>query len=361
MIPSHLTLSPFVNMWQTIPLLTYLENSLIVCSVASVALVIIALLAAYAVSRYRFTGSRLLSITILSTQMFPGILFLLPLFVIFVNLSQVTGINLYGSRTGLIITYMTFTLPFAIWMLAAYLDAHPRELDEAATVDGTGPLGPHPGGHPGRDPGHRRGGYLRVHDRLERDALCLRAHQQLDRTLAVGLQGYAHQNQVYWNQIMAASLTVSVPIVVGFLLLQRFLVAGADGQLRRVAVRRPTLQIRRNENLSALIPTSPGRRPVACRGDGLRFRTHRTTGPTASVSQPRRWGSVLTWAGVHGRSDGGPWERRKWRIPWIDCTHQRSVLQLLRATPAVWLPRSRHVGVACCAIPDRVSSITAGR
>ena len=46
------------------------------------------------------------------------------------------------------------------------------------------------------------------------------------RTLAVGLQGYATQNQVYWNQIMAASLTVSVPIVVGFLLLQRFLVAG---------------------------------------------------------------------------------------------------------------------------------------
>jgi hypothetical protein len=46
------------------------------------------------------------------------------------------------------------------------------------------------------------------------------------RTLAVGLQGYATQNQVYWNQVMAASLTVSVPIVVGFLLLQRFLVAG---------------------------------------------------------------------------------------------------------------------------------------
>ncbi len=128
-------------MWQTIPLLTYLENSLIVCSVASVASVVVALLAAYAISRYRFHGRQLFSLTILSTQMFPGILFLLPLFVIFVNLSQTTGINLYGSRTGLIITYMTFTLPFAIWMLAAYLDTIPRELDEAATVDGTGPLG----------------------------------------------------------------------------------------------------------------------------------------------------------------------------------------------------------------------------
>ena len=60
------------------------------------------------------------------------------------------------------------------------------------------------------------------------------------RTLAVGLQGYATQNQVYWNQIMAASLTVSVPIVVGFLLLQRFLVAGHDGRLGQVTpVRAP--------------------------------------------------------------------------------------------------------------------------
>ena len=60
-IPSHLTLSPFVDMWQTIPLLTYLENSLIVCSVASVASVIVALLAAYAVSRYRFHGRQVFS------------------------------------------------------------------------------------------------------------------------------------------------------------------------------------------------------------------------------------------------------------------------------------------------------------
>jgi multiple sugar transport system permease protein len=140
-IPSHLTVSPFRAMWQTIPLLTYLENSLIVCSIAAVASVLVALFASYAISRYRFRGRQVFSVTILSTQMFPGILFLLPLFVIFVNIGNVTGLNLYGTRTGLIITYMTFTLPFAIWMLAAYLDTIPRELDEAATVDGTGPLG----------------------------------------------------------------------------------------------------------------------------------------------------------------------------------------------------------------------------
>ena len=225
--PSHVTVAPFIDMWQTIPLLRYLENSLVVSTTASVASVLIALLAAYAISRYRFHGRQVFSITILSTQMFPGILFLLPLFVIFVNIGRVTSINLYGSRTGLIITYMTFTLPFAIWMLAAYLDTIPRELDEAAKVDGSGPMGAFirvviPAAIPGIIAVLIYAFMTAWSEMLFASVLT----NDSTRTLAVGLQGYATQNQVYWNQIMAASLTVSVPIVVGFLLLQRFLVAG---------------------------------------------------------------------------------------------------------------------------------------
>ena len=237
-IPSHLTFSPFVQMWQTIPLLTYLENSLIVCSVAAVASVLVALFASYAVSRYRFHGRQVFTITILSTQMFPGILFLLPLFVIFVNIGNTTGLNLYGTRTGLIITYMTFTLPFAIWMLAAYLDTIPRELDEAAAVDGTGPLGAFirvviPAAVPGIVAVLIYAFMTAWSEMLFASVLT----NDSTRTLAVGLQGYATQNQVYWNQIMAASLTTSVPIVVGFLLLQRFLVGRPDGRLGQVGPR----------------------------------------------------------------------------------------------------------------------------
>ena len=226
-LPSHLTLTPFVDMWRTIPLMRYLVNSLIVSTTASVASVLVALLASYALSRYRFRGLQAFSIGVLSTQMFPGILFLLPLFVIFVNISQTTGINLYGSRTGLIITYMTFTLPFAIWMLAAYLDTVPRELDEAAKVDGNGPMGAFikvviPAAVPGIIAVLIYAFMTSWSEMLFASVLT----NDSTRTLAVGLQGYATQNQVYWNQIMAASLTVSLPIVVGFLLLQRFLVAG---------------------------------------------------------------------------------------------------------------------------------------
>jgi multiple sugar transport system permease protein len=226
-LPGHLTVQPFIDMWHTIPLATYFVNSLIVSSIASVASVVVALLAAYAVSRYRFRGRQVFSISVLSTQMFPGILFLLPLFVIFVNIDRVTGLDLYGSRTGLIITYMTFTLPFAIWMLVGYLDSIPRELDEAAKVDGTGPMGALvrvviPAAVPGIVA-------VLIYAFMTAWGEVLFASVLTDdstRTLAVGLQGYATQNNVYWNQIMAASLTVSVPIVIGFLLLQRFLVAG---------------------------------------------------------------------------------------------------------------------------------------
>ncbi len=225
--PSHITFSPFREMWHTIPLGRYFVNSLIVCSIASVLSVIVALFAAYALSRFRFRGRQGFSIVVLSTQMFPGILFLLPLYVIFVNIGQDTGINLYGSRTGLIITYLTFSLPFAIWMLTGYLDSVPRDLDEAAMVDGNGPLGAFlrvvlPAARPGIIA-------VLIYAFMTAWGEVLFASVLTDdstRTLAVGLQGYATQNNVYWNQIIAAALTVSLPVAAGFLFLQRYLVAG---------------------------------------------------------------------------------------------------------------------------------------
>ncbi|MEU6853283.1 carbohydrate ABC transporter permease [Actinacidiphila alni] len=226
-IPNGITFRPYVDIWKTVPLGHYFMNSLIVSVSATLFSVIIAIFAAYGVSRYRFPGRQFFTVTVLSTQMFPGILFLLPLFLIFVNIGNSTGIQLYGSRLGLIITYLTFSLPFSIWMLVGYFDSIPRDLDEAAKVDGCGPFGALfrvvvPAAIPGIV------------------AVCVYAFMTAwgevlfasvmtndsTRTLAVGLRGYASQNDVYWNQVMAASLVVSVPVVAGFLLLQRYLVAG---------------------------------------------------------------------------------------------------------------------------------------
>ncbi|MFE3251922.1 carbohydrate ABC transporter permease [Streptomyces sp. NPDC059209] len=226
-IPSEITVRPYFDIWDTVPLAHYFVNSLIVAGAATVLSVTIAVFSAYAVSRYRFRGKRVFTVTVLSTQMFPGILFLLPLFLIFVNIGNSTGVALYGSRGGLILTYLTFSLPFSIWMLIGYFDSIPRDLDEAAMVDGCGPFGALfrvvvPAAIPGIVA-------VSVYAFMTAWGEVLFASVMTNdetRTLAVGLQGYATQNDVYWNQIMAASLVVSVPVVAGFLLLQRYLVAG---------------------------------------------------------------------------------------------------------------------------------------
>jgi multiple sugar transport system permease protein len=226
-LPSRPTLQAFADMWRTVPLERYLLNSLVVSGLASVISVAVAIFAAFAVSRYRFRGRTTFSVTVLSTQMFPGILFLLPLFLIYVNIGTSTGLQLYASRTGLIITYLTFSLPFSIWMLVGYFDSIPRGLDEAAQVDGAGPLRTLfsvilPAAVPGIVA-------VAVYAFMTAWGEVLFASvmtNENSRTLAIGLRGYATQYQVYWNQVMAASLVVSVPVVAGFLFLQRYFIAG---------------------------------------------------------------------------------------------------------------------------------------
>ncbi|ROP60716.1 carbohydrate ABC transporter membrane protein 2 (CUT1 family) [Curtobacterium sp. PhB130] len=226
-IPTNITFQPFIDMWSTVPLGRYFINSLVVCTVATVFSLIIATFAAYAVSRWNFKGKSAFTTTVLSTQMFPGVLFLLPLFLIFTNLGQTLGIQLVGSWLGLIITYLTFTLPFSIWMLAGYFETIPRELDEAAMVDGSGPMGALfriilPSARPGLVA-------VGIYSFMTAWGEVLFASVMTNgngQTLAVGLQQYSTQTNVYWNQIMAASLVVSIPVVIAFLVVQRQFVAG---------------------------------------------------------------------------------------------------------------------------------------
>jgi len=227
-IPVNFTIQPFIDMWSTVRLADYFINSFIVASVASTLSVLIALVAGYATSRFVFKGRNVFSGAILSTQMIPGILFLLPLFLIFVNIDKALGFELfYQTRFGLIIVFMTFTLPFSIYMFANYLNGIPKDLDEAARVDGCGILATLfkvivPTAIPGIVA-------VWVYSFMQAWGEILFASQLTDNntaTLAIGLQNYATQVDVYWNQIMAASLTVSVPIVLGFMLLQKYFVAG---------------------------------------------------------------------------------------------------------------------------------------
>lgn len=225
--PSTITVEPFFAIWKTVPLAQYFLNSLVVSLSATVFSVLVAILAAYAISRWAFKGRSVFTTTVLATQMFPGVLFLLPLYIIFVNIDSATGVALVGTRIGLIITYLTFSLPFAIWMLSGYFNGIPRDLDEAARVDGCGPFGVLfqvllPAARPGIIAVAIYAFMTAWGEVLFASVMTTNAN----RTLAVGLRQYATQTNVYWNQIMAASLVVSVPVVVAFLLLQRNFVAG---------------------------------------------------------------------------------------------------------------------------------------
>ena len=226
-IPTTLTIQPFIDMWSTVPLAKYFMNSLIVTSVATLFSVAVATLAAYAVSRWRFRGRGPFMTTVLSTQMFPGVLFLLPLYLIFVNIDATFGIPLVGTRIGLIITYLTFSLPFAIWMLVGYFDGIPQELDQAGKVDGAGNLTILlriilPAARPGIVAVAIYAFMTAWGEVLFASVLTT----EDTRTLAVGLRQYATQTNVYWNQVLAASLAVSIPVVVGFLMMQKNFVAG---------------------------------------------------------------------------------------------------------------------------------------
>ncbi|MEV7603908.1 carbohydrate ABC transporter permease [Paenarthrobacter sp. NPDC089322] len=226
-IPREITLSPYVDIWTTVPLAKYFQNSLIITVCATVCSVTVAVLAAYAIARLPFKGKRAFSLTVLSTQMFPGILFLLPLYLIFTQIRNMTGLQLQGSYLGLIITYMTFTLPFAIWMLSGYFASIPKELEEASMIDGTGRMGALfrvilPVAKPGIIA-------VAVYSFISAWGEVLFASvltNEATKTLSLGLKAYASESDVFWNQLMAASVVVSLPVLIGFILVQKHLVAG---------------------------------------------------------------------------------------------------------------------------------------
>ncbi|MFR9729327.1 carbohydrate ABC transporter permease [Saccharopolyspora sp. MS10] len=233
-LPARLTPEAFGSMWSTADLAAHFANGALVASCSAALSVLIAVFAAYAVSRYRFPGRELFRVAVLTTQVLPGVLFLLPLYLIYASIGRATGILLQGSPFGLIIAYSTFSLPFSILLLVGYFDTLPRELDEAALIDGASPLGALlrvvlPAARPGI-------AAVAIYAFMAAWGETLFASIMTDagsRTVAIGLREYATESSAHWNEVMAASLTVSLPVVAGFLLLQRYFVRGLTaGALR---------------------------------------------------------------------------------------------------------------------------------
>jgi arabinogalactan oligomer/maltooligosaccharide transport system permease protein len=222
-IPKVVTLANFASVMKDQPFARWLGNSAIVSLATTILGLFLACTAAYAFSRFRFPGRRIGMMSFLVSQMFPGTLMLIPLYIILVK-----WLGLGSTRIGLVLLYVTIAIPFCVWMLKGYFDTIPRELEESALIDGAsaGTI------------------FWRIVLPLAKPAVAVTALFSfmtgwnefilaatfMDKedmyTAPVGLRFFVGGFQQQWGYFAAGSIIVAIPIVLLFLFLQKYLVSG---------------------------------------------------------------------------------------------------------------------------------------
>jgi trehalose/maltose transport system permease protein len=230
-LPTRIDLGNYTRIWSTTELGRGLANSVVVAGLVAILCAFVSLLSAYVLVRFSFRGRLSVLRALLALQSVPGTLMLLPVFVLFSSLAAVLGVTVIGSRWALFLTYLTFGLPFSTWVMVTYLRGLPRELDEAARVDGAGswtvlsrivlPLS-----WPGLVVAGIFAFLLGWNDVLFASVLT----NPQTRTAAVALQVFGATQEggalPLYGQLMAAALVCAVPVVALYLIFQRYLTSG---------------------------------------------------------------------------------------------------------------------------------------
>jgi multiple sugar transport system permease protein len=223
----HPTLHAFRQMWSSIDFAHYLVNSLIVCTCAALLATAFASGAGYALARHTSKPLKAYGFSVLATQLVPGVMFLLPVFLGFVWLKKNTPIHLFDTRTGLILVYTAFFTPVAIYFMRSFFLALPRDLEEAALVDGCTRFGAFvrivlPNAAPGLVATFVYA-FLFAWDEL----LFVTALTQTNaETIPIGIRNFIGNYNSAYDQLMAAGIVSTVPVMVAFFLVQRWLVKG---------------------------------------------------------------------------------------------------------------------------------------
>ncbi len=222
LLPRTFTLEHYQNFIRNPQLLRYLGNSVLVASVTALASLLISTYAAYAFSKFRFTGRRSLMFLVLSAQMFPQALLLITLYLMFARL------QLLDTYLVLVLSFTTFTLPLCIWMLKGYFDQIPNDLIEAAKVDGANQMQIiHRVLLPITRPALVATGLFAFMRGWNDFIYALTLVSKNKQTLPPGLVlTYVGEFQSQWADMMAASLLVSLPLVIAFVIFQRHIVSG---------------------------------------------------------------------------------------------------------------------------------------
>jgi N,N'-diacetylchitobiose transport system permease protein len=221
-LPLHPTLDHFRDAMNRPYFWDGVKNSLIIVCVAVALSMVLAFLAAVALAKFRFTGRKLFIVLMIGIQMLPQAGLIIPLYVVLAKYEQVNAL------TGVIVTYMTFVLPFSVWTLRGFLLGIPRELEEAAMVDGS----------------TRLGAFVRILLPLIAPGLVatsvfafiqawnefLIAYVFLNdaekQTLTVWLAGFTTSRGTDWGPLMAGATLTALPVVVFFLLIHRKIAFG---------------------------------------------------------------------------------------------------------------------------------------
>ncbi len=221
--PSAMSWSNFVSVFRDQPFARWVLNSAVVAGATTILGVALACSAGYAFSRFRFPGRRAGLMSFLVSQMFPGTLMLIPLYIIIVQ-----WLGLGSTWTGLVLIYATIAIPFCVWMLKGYFDTIPRDLEEAALIDGAS----------------QATIFFRIVLPLAKPAVAVTAlfsfmtgwnefilaatlmDKEVMYTAPVGLRFFVGGFSQQWGYFAAGAIIVSIPVVVLFMFLQRFLVSG---------------------------------------------------------------------------------------------------------------------------------------
>ena len=222
LFPEEFTLKAYKSVFGDSEKLRFFFNSYLVALLVTLLTVIVSILAAYSFSRYEFRFKKTLSVFIISTQTVPPITLLIPYF------GMVVAFRLYDTYAALVLTYMVFTLPYATLMMTGYFNTLPKELDEAVMVDGGTSFTALwrvvvPISIPGIVATSVYTFLLSWNEFLF--ALTLTKSTEM-RTVPIGIQMLMGQHAYEWNEMMAMSVLGSIPILLMYLGVQRYFLAG---------------------------------------------------------------------------------------------------------------------------------------
>ena len=221
--PLHPTLVHFRDAIDRPYFWTDVRNSVVVVSITVAISIVLAFLAAVALARYRFGGRKLFVVLVIGIQMLPQAGLIIPLYVVLARYHQTNAL------TGLVVTYMTFVLPFSVWTLRGFLLGIPKELEEAAMVDGSTRLGVFikillPLMGPGLVATSVFAFITTWNEYIFARVLL---NDQSKQTVTVWLSYfYGTSRHTDWGALMAASTLTAIPVVIFFLLVQRRIAFG---------------------------------------------------------------------------------------------------------------------------------------